>query len=194
MGKRRLKEFDQSAQAHTSNQWSWNLNLGSVTPEPVLWSTAQIIPISSPKLCLPPLSADRKQKPPSRDRAHQISQTFQVDTHLLSSPVGGQRAGTKEITCVSPSLLCRAPDLLPLHLRNSAGSGEPCGDRRTSSSLVMTNPREEPSYFATQRKFPLGKDHSVFSRFLNSYQPRTQSHSSLSEKPLLWNNQDSFIL
>ena len=86
MGKWRLKEFDQSAQAHTSNQWSWNLNLGGVTPEPALWSTAQIIPISSPKLCLPPLSADRKQKPPSRDRAHQISQTFHVDTGLLSSP------------------------------------------------------------------------------------------------------------
>ena len=102
--------------------------------------------------------------------------------------------GTREITCVSLSPLCWAPYLLPLHLRNSAGTWEPSGGRSASSSLVMTNPREQPSYFATQLKFPFGRDHSVFSCFLNSYQPRMQPHSSLSEKPLLWTNHDSFIL
>ena len=69
--------------------------------------------------------------------------------------------GTREITCVSLSPLCWAPYLLPLHLRNSAGTWEPSGDRSASSSLVMTNPREQPSHFATQLKFPFGRDHSV---------------------------------
>lgn len=49
---------------------------------------------------------------------------------------GRQRVGTREITRVYPSLLCRAPYLLPLHLRNSAGTGEPSGDRRTQFSLA----------------------------------------------------------
>lgn len=53
---------------------------------------------------------------------------------------GRQRVGTREITCVSPSLLCWAPYLLPLHLRNSAGPREPSGDRRTSFSLGYDKP------------------------------------------------------
>lgn len=44
----------------------------------------------------------------------------------------------------------------------------------------MTNVCEEPSDFATQLKFPFGNGHSVFSCFLNSYQPRMQPHTSFS--------------
>lgn len=53
-------------------------------------------------------------------------------------------------------------------------------------SSGITNPREEPSDFATQLQFPFGNGHSAFSCFLNSYQPRMQPPSSRSEKPLLF--------
>lgn len=53
-------------------------------------------------------------------------------------------------------------------------------------SSGITNPCEEPSDFATQLQFPFGNGHSVFSCFLNSYQPRMQPPSSRSEKPLLF--------
>lgn len=55
-----------------------------------------------------------------------------------------------------------------------------------SFSSGMTNPCEEPSYFAIQLKFPFGNGHCMFSCFLNSYQPRMQPPSSLSDKPLLF--------
>lgn len=64
---------------------------------------------------------------------------YQVCGSLLEQPDGEElhncqcgrpRVGTREIACVSPSLLCWAPHSLPLHLRNSAGTGEPSGDRR----------------------------------------------------------------
>lgn len=66
--------------------------------------------------------------------------------------------------------------------------------RGPSSSSVMTNVLEEPSYFATQPKFPFRKDPSMFLCFLNSHQPKMQPHFSLSEKPLLRNDRHSFTL
>lgn len=59
---------------------------------------------------------------------------------LCNWQCGRQRVGAREITCVCPSLLCWAPYLLPLHLRNTAGTGEPSGDRRSQFFLGYDKP------------------------------------------------------
>ena len=77
MGKWRLKEFDQSAQGHTvvisragiCNQ-SWAVSPQSPHSGPHLRSYPY-----PPQNILTTSSADRKQKPLSQYRAHQISQT-----------------------------------------------------------------------------------------------------------------------
>lgn len=104
----------------------------------------------------------------------------------ITAGVGGRRVGTREITCVSPSLLCWAPIcfLSLSDVQQELGSQVETGGPGFSSGI--TNPCEEPSDFATQLQFPFGNGHSVFSCFLNSYQPRMQPPSSRSEKPLLF--------